>query len=352
MSTFPRSRIALVLTALVALILLPTAAAADGTDFDYEFATPLFGLAADRGGSLFVADYGAGIVELDLRTGAGDLIVELPEVTDVSPLGNDRFIAVTGLGATEGAQKLYGIARGQVREIADLGAFEEAVNPDGGVIDSNPFDLATRRLGRIVVADAGGNDLLVVSPRKQVDWVALFPEQLASTQNAKDLVGCPSPPPDFADICDLPPAIPAQPVPTSVAIGPDGAYYVGELVGFPAPLGTSRVWRIEEGALHAECGVNPACQVVLDGFTSIVDLSFGHDGTLYVVEIDEASWAAVEFGLATQGGTVNACRLGHGCRELATGLPIPTAVAQASNGKVYATILSLVPGQADVVPIP
>jgi hypothetical protein len=29
--------------------------------------------------------------------------------------------------------------------------------------------------------------------------------------------------------------------------------------------------------------------VVLDGLTSIVDLDFGPDGTLYVVELDEAS---------------------------------------------------------------
>jgi hypothetical protein len=35
--------------------------------------------------------------------------------------------------------------------------------------------------------------------------------------------------------------------------------------------------------------------VVADGFTSIVDLTFGPDGTLYDVELDEASWAALEF---------------------------------------------------------
>ena len=44
-----------------------------------------------------------------------------------------------------------------------------------------------------------------------------------------------------------------------------------------------------------------------DGFTSIADLNFGPDGTLYVTEFDEARWAAVEFGLGMVGGTVNAC---------------------------------------------
>ena len=48
--------------------------------------------------------------------------------------------------------------------------------------------------------------------------------------------------------------IPVQPVATSVAIGPDGAYYVGELKGFPAPTGESRVWRIEPGSRNVRCG--------------------------------------------------------------------------------------------------
>ena len=56
----------------------------------------------------------------------------------------------------------------------------------------------------------------------------------------------------------------------------------------------------------------------------IVDLTFGPDGTLYVVEIDEASWAAVEFGVGALGGTVNACNpTTWTCSQVATGLPIP-----------------------------
>jgi hypothetical protein len=47
--------------------------------------------------------------------------------------------------------------------------------------------------------------------------------------------------------------IPAQAVTPSVAIGPDGAYYIGELKGFPAPTGESRVWRIDPDAHHVHC---------------------------------------------------------------------------------------------------
>lgn len=42
------------------------------------------------------------------------------------------------------------------------------------------------------------------------------------------------------------------------------------------------------------------------GSTSIIDLVFGPDGDLYVAEMDELSWAAVEIFGAGAGGEVNA----------------------------------------------
>lgn len=323
----------------------------------YGFATPIFGLAAAPDGSLLVADSGAGIVEL--RKGEGNLIMELPGVTDIAPIGRGDMFAITGAGDAEAGWKLFRVSQGGRREIADLLAFETEVNPDGGEIDSNPFDVEALSGGKALVADAGGNDLLVVDQQGHVDWVATLPDELVSTQNVKDLLDCPNAPPPLADLCGLPPMIPAQAVATSIAIGPDGAYYMGELKGFPFPVGESRVWRIEPGTLHAECGTSPACSVVADGFTSIVDLRFGSDGTLYVVEIDEASSAAVELGFffgipgLTQGGTVNACDIGSwSCSELATGLPIPIASAVDRDGTVYAAISALVPGAAEVIALP
>jgi hypothetical protein len=124
-----------------------------------------------------------------------------------------------------------------------------------------------------LVADAAANDLLRVDTEGTVDVLAVFPNALASTANIKSLVGCPAGPPN---ICNLPPQIPAQPVPTSIAIGPDGWYYVGELKGFPAPTGASRIWRVAPWASWADCGNSDDCQVVFDGgFTSIIDLAFG-----------------------------------------------------------------------------
>lgn len=340
------SRAFAVSAAVAALVGLAAPAAAAPV---YEFATPVFGLDAGSGGHLYVADYGAGIVRLG-DTG-GRLAVELPGVTDTATLEPGRMWALTSAARD---RKLYQVVDGTVREIANLRAFEKTVNPDDGEIDSNPFDLAKLGGGEVLVADAAANALLIANRKGDLDWVATLPEQVVSTTNAKDLAGCPDPPPELADICDLPAEMPAQPVTTSVAVGPDGAYYLTELKGFPAPLGESRIWRIEPGTLNAHCdaaATDSPCSIVADGFTSIVDLNFGPDGKAHVVEIDEASWLAVELGGdAAVGGTVNVCdSTAWTCTEEAVDLQIPTAVAIKSTGAVHVTVSALVPGEADVI---
>ena len=328
------------------MLMVPqSAGAAENARGDFEFVTPIFHIAIKHG-DLFVADAGQGVVLFDQRSGKPDsLVASLPGVTDVAPYSVGAMHAITGGPAS----KLYRVVDGNVKLVADLGAFEADVNPDGGEIDSNPFSVAALSGRRALVADAAANALLNVSRSGHVDWVATLPEQLVPTRNAKRLAGCPDAEPDLAEICDLPRRIPAQPVTTSVAVGPDGAYYVGELKGLPALLNKSRIWRIEPGTRHAECGSSPDCSVVARGFTSIVDLSFRRDGSLQVVEIDEASWLAVELGQATL-GTVSSCDLGSGACDVLAELPIPVGVA-STRRHVFSTTLSLVPGEADVVKI-
>jgi len=324
-----------------AMLLVPAAAAVPA----FDFATPIFGLAA-RERLLYVADSGAGVVRLGSTEGR--LVAELPGVTDVVPLDRGRMWALT----TGRKGSLFKIVEGTPKAVAGIAAFEAAENPDGGEIDSNPFDLARLGGGRVLVADAAANALLIVEDG-QVDWVATLPGELVPTDNAKTLAGCPNPPEEFAFVCDLPAEIEAQPVTTSVAVGPDGAFYLSELKGDPAPLGRSQIWRIEPDARHVQCGTDPACTVVADGLTSIVDINFGPDGMLHVVEIDEASWAAVEFFPdAMVGGTIDACDATTGvCTEEATGLTIPIAVVVKDNGKVFAAVSALIPGEAAVVEI-
>jgi len=344
----PRTALAVIGVAAVLFAGPAAASAANAAAADLGI---LFGLTTAPGGSLLVADATQGIVEIDGK-GNRTLFAPLPNATDVSTVGAGSAYALTGGGPPRtGAASLYRISKGHVSLVADLAAFEAAENPHPAVIESNPFDVEVLNGGGVLVADAAGNDVLYVDNRGRIDWVAVLPEELVSTANVKALFGCPAGPPDICGLADM---IPAEPVATSVAIGPDGAAYVGELKGFPAPVGESRIWRIAPGTLHADCATSDACEVVADGFTSIVDLSFGPDGTLYVTELDESSWFAVEVLGGGEGGTIDACAWGSfplECEEVATGLPMPTATS-ISNGTLYATIWSLVPGDADVVALP
>jgi len=308
---------------------------------DHRYAGPVFGLSS-RGNSLYVADSGEGVIRL--RGDSARVVAKIPNVIDSAPLARrGRLWAVTSAPRDK---RVYFVRDGRVRVVANLGAFERAVNPDQGINDSNPFDLAAAGAGRVLVADAAANALLEVRRSGDVDWIAVLPSEEVSTANAKQIVGCPTPSdPANQEICDLPDTIPAEPVSTSVDVGPDGAYYVTELKGFPAPTGESRVWRIEPDAHHADCATSPDCTIVADGFTSIVDIWFADDGTAYVVELDESSWFALELDQGT-GGTVNACDTTvtpWTCTEAGSGLQMPIAVTVPAEGGVYAVIGALTP---------
>jgi hypothetical protein len=184
-----------------------------------------------------------------------------PKDASGSPISRDTLAAQNPVADLFG-RLLRVKHHGQIRKIADLWAFERDVNPDAVVgnpaVDSNPVDVLFDR-GRFVVADAGGNAIDVVNHKGRVSNLAVF---------ANRLVPNPSGGPD----------IPMQAVPTSVVVGPDRQYYVSQLTGFPFPPGGANVYR-----------VNPrtgAVTVFASGFTNIMDLAFGKNGTLYVLEID------------------------------------------------------------------
>jgi hypothetical protein len=164
------------------------------------------------------------------------------------------------LVSEEPISRLYGTLlklghHGRFSLVADIWAFENAFNPDEELgnshVDSNPVDVWAGRHG-FLVADAGGNTVLRVGHRG-IRVVNVFPNVLTQ-------------------------GIPMQAVPTGVVRGPDGAIYVSQLTGFPFPIGGARIFRIDP-----RTGV---VKTYARGFTMAMDLAFGPDGTLYVLEID------------------------------------------------------------------
>ena len=332
-------RLAVAIAAMFALA-APVASAAPA-----DFEGPLFGLSAGRSGGLLVADAGQGVVRL--KGGDASLVAELPGVNDVAPRAGGGLWALTSNGLED--SWLYIVRRGVATRFANIGAFEAKHNPHRAFLETNPFDVADLGGGRALVADAAGNDVLRVTRRGKVRLVAVLPNQRVSSEHGKSLVGCPYPREGFEFMCDLPPMVPAEAVPTGLAIGPDGAFYVGELKGIPAPTDASRVWRIERNARDVRCRHSPLCSVALDGFTSIIDLNFGPDGRLNVAQIDDESWLALELEQGV-GGSVQACDLAsEDCDTVVSGIPILTAIAYHRNGSLWGTKNSLIPGAADVV---
>lgn len=181
------------------------------------------------------------------------------------------------------------------RPVADLAA-HAAAHPDPYDLenfpqDSNPFGVTALRDGTVLVSDAAANSLLRVWPHRpmkhRVKTVARLKPRLVTTPP-----GLPFGPPAGTRVM-------AEAVATSVTVGRDGFWYVGELRGVPATPGTSEIWRIRPGTTNAVCKPNKprkgACKRYADGLTSIVDLGAGARG-IYAIELSKMSWLAMEGG--------------------------------------------------------
>ncbi len=210
-------------------------------------------------------------------------------------------------------------ASGHVTQVTDVAAHEVAENPDGAEVDSNPYGLLTLP-SRRVIADAGANALIEVDTSGRTRTLATFPIRL---------VQLPFPP--FVQI-------PMQAVPTTVALGPDGALYVGELTGFPFPAGGANVYRVSpEGG---------APEVYASGFTNIIDIAFDIAGNLYVLEIDADS---ILFGEPVGlGDLIRVTSNGQRTTVLAD-LLVPAGMVITRDGAIYLTVMGVFPGDGQVI---
>lgn len=265
--------------------------------------------------------------------------------------------ALTGAGGepgaplTPGAATLYKMRPGRAPlKIADIGKYQlkdpDPYNQADSPTESNPFGVAALRDGTVLVADAANNDLLRVWPNGHIKTVARL-----KPRTVKVPTGYP-PPPDF------PPAgtpVVSEAVATSVTVGSDGYWYVGELRGFPATPGTSQIWRIKPGSVGATCDPYKPnkgnCQRWADGYTSIVDLAGGPRGAIAAVQLARDSWLRWEVsGQPTAVGSLivqwpNKWHNGGPRKEVARGkLQLPGGAAWSRWGDLYVSSPVFGPG--------
>jgi DNA-binding beta-propeller fold protein YncE len=191
----------------------------------------------------------------------------------------------------------------------DIGAHELAANPDGGVFDSNAYGLFAEP-GQVVVADAGANALLDVRANGSISTLATLPSRAQGRST--------------------------DAVPTAVAIGPDGAYYLAQLTGIPFTAGVASVYRVVPGE---------APTVAYSGFTTVIDLTFGPHGSLYVLE---HSTGPVFFALP---GRVRKIAPDGTLSTVVDGLNRPGSVAVGPDGYLYVSINSISVGTGAVLRI-
>ncbi len=200
------------------------------------------------------------------------------------------------------------------RVVADISAHEVEANPAGGPIDTNPYGLLAQAGARIV-ADAGANALLRVAANGDVSTLAVLPRPVGG------------------------PAGTVDPVPTSVVMGSDGAYYVGLLTGFPFLPNASSVYRILPCAPP---------EVFAAGLQTVIDLDFGPDGSLYVLQhTSGVNPPPNVFGGPGQGLIIKIAP--DGTRTtVVTGLTRPTSLLVDWDGVIYVTNNGVTVGAGEV----
>lgn len=209
--------------------------------------------------------------------------------------------------------------RQQTTMLADLAAYEGAHDPDGMDVDSNPVDLDWN--GRDLIAvDAAGNTVLGVGKKGGVNEFTVFDEMMFM-----DPPPFPGPPTGWPD------PFPTQSVPTAAAQGPDGAWYVGELTGFPFQQGTSTIWRV---------GADGSRTAYATGLTTVTDLAW-HQGSLYAVQISDTGILSGMMGSLVR-------IVDGGPQTVAGGLFAPYGVAFHQDS-AYVTTGSVLPGGGAVI---
>lgn len=286
----------------------PAAAATLGPPLATGLVGPL-GLSVTPGGTVYVAQSFANTITRISPSGARtDLPVDAQGAAGLSAQPDGSLVYTYSIhddpASTDPFAPTSQLRRvgpdGKVSILGYIGRYEVAHNPDHvntygfaglspacakqvppqiggapyrGLRDSHPYAVASLGGGSYAVADAGVNAVLKVAPDQTVSTIAVLPPvPVTVTAGAATALGLPS--------CTVGKTYRFEPVPTDVAVGPDGMLYVSSLAGGP-----------EDGSLGALGGVfrvDPATGSVTrigSGFAGATGVAVGAQGRVYVAEL-------------------------------------------------------------------
>ncbi len=283
-----------------------------------------------------------------------------PHGVDVS---RDNVTYSIGLGGNSGPRSVLAAAVPEASHFGtvnspvwrmpsmDVVAFEEAVNPDTQILDSNPYGVYRNTWRSTLVTDSGGNTLLNVHRNKPTAVLAVFAPRCVPWT-----LPFPNPIPPDQNPCGDQSLFPAEAVPTAVATAANGDHLVTTLGGFPFAPGYSRVWRVPSN--HdgpAICSTFPGvpnvgCEVFADGLTALVDIDVAPDGKVYVVQFADGHVGALDPSAPeTLAGSVQILhrRTGETMGSI-VGLTLPGGIA-IDYRDVFISNNSVFPGAGEVV---
>jgi sugar lactone lactonase YvrE len=250
---------------------------------------------------------------------------EPTSVSAVASLDGTFYYLLSGGGCSHGnpdaPNGVYTIdASGKPKLVADLDAFWQAhpvarPNPGDFEPDGSPYSMVAAN-GKLYVVEANHGELDVVDPASgAIDRIV----DISASQG--------------------------HIVPASLALGPDGAFYVGNLTPTPYPDGTAVILRITpDGKLD----------VFARGLTTVLGLAIDGQGQLYALESSVGNTQQPPFMVPGSGRVV---RVGaDGALEpVATGLTFPTAIVFGADGTLYASNVGFgmgpTPGKGEIVKI-
>ena len=187
---------------------------------------------------------------------------------------------------------------GKLRQVANISGYEMRHDVDGEGKESNPYAVLALK-GQVLVADAAADYIASVRHGKVSTWTVM---------------------PEYGKKVDA--------VPTSLALGPDGRIYVGEL--HSEQPGKAKVWQFDRLG-------NPLRS--WGGFTTVTGVARGRDGSLYVSEL---------FGGPCTFAKIPSCFPGRVVKVSPNGdrsyrrVPFPAGIA-VRNGHVTVAVFSISP---------